>query len=211
MKIGEIKVQVISLMYPDEAPMLDETDEESFNVALYEIECNPNFQGILEGCTGAVNRCLAYLEGRGFGEINCAHFQGKACPTDESGAIVLDLPPDASCVQSVILRSGKTVIYPEYRVEGKRVVTERYLGIYTVTYKPKMQKISTVTANSYDIYLPLGMDRQIPYYVLADLTAQENPQLSKWARDTFDESLEWAEKTSLPPCQACVLSVYEGE
>lgn len=209
MKIGAIKAEVISLMYPDEVLLIDETDEQSLNTSLYELGCNPNLQGILEGCVGSINRCLAYVESRGVGEINCFHLQGKSCVRDAVGNAVIELPKDVSSIESVILRKGREVIYPSYqRVEGKLLV-DFHSGIYTVTYKPKLQKISRITDNSHDIYLPCGLDLQIPYYVVADLTSQERPELSKWARDIFEDALAFAEKASAPPCQACVLSVYE--
>ena len=126
MKIGAIKAEVISIMYPDEVLLIDETDEESLNASLYELGCNPNLQGILEGCVGSINRCLAYLEGRGIGEINCIHLQGKGCRRDESGNAVIDFPSDVSVVESVILRRGREVIYPSYKKVAERLLVDFY-------------------------------------------------------------------------------------
>ncbi len=208
MKLGAIKAAVVSLMYPDEILMLDETDDESFNSSLYELSCNPNLQGVLDACASSVNRCLAYLEGRSIGEFGCVHFQGSACSKDAGGRTVITLPSDASLVHSVILRRGAQVIYPSYTIARGCVLADTHTGIYTVVYLQKQKKITAITDNCHEVYLPCGLDEQIPYYVAADLTAQENPTFSKWARDTFEDAVSQAERSLAPPCQSCVLSVY---
>ena len=208
MKLGAIKVAVARLMYPDEVLLLDESDEESLNASLYELSCNPNLQGILDACAASVNRCLAYLEGRGVGENACVHFQGSACPKNEAGEAILSLPSDVSLVQSVILRRGAEVIYPEYRVCGGKVIAKPYTGVYTVVYLPKHGRVTSLSDNCLEVYLPFGLDEQIPYYVVSDLTAQENPTLSRWSREAFDGAVSYAEKNGTPPCQGCVFSVY---
>ena len=209
MKIGEMKAQAITLMFPSFSVKLDESSDEDIIRAIYEMKSNPNFEGILEGSIGAINRAFSYIESRGYSTLRCVDIPSSKCEK-RNGKIALPLCQDSFKVERVLFHTEERTFELDFNIENESILTKSKNGVYTVVYRMKIPRITRVTSDAYKPELPQGMAEYIPYYIVSDLAREENEELAKYALDHFEKGVKCIGEISAP-CNQCFDIVYKWE
>lgn len=208
MRLGEIKVQALSLMYPDTPIRYSDGSDEEINDALYELKSNPNFEGVLESCVGSINRAFAQIESLGLSTKRCVDFGISCLERAQDGRVIISPPTDLYSVDRVLCHKGElTYACGHETVNGAVYADYMPKGVYTLVYRTKIPRIKRTTADSYQVELPLGICDGIPYFVASELLAGEDSDRAKEARQTFEGALERAGKRDVS-CNECFQIIY---
>ncbi len=210
MKIGEIKAQAIMLMYPDISISLDEEDAEDVERAIYELKLDPNFEGVLRSCVGSINRALSYIEGQGCGETKCVDISSVDCRRTRDARVVLKIPDDAFRVERVLCYSSGRTYELSFDIQGKDIIACYEIGTYTIIYKAKTPRITSTSADSYELSISDSLAEMIPYFVAGELFKQENIEASKGYLEYFESAVKRLGEMSAP-CHQCFETVYSME
>ncbi len=209
MKIGEMKAQAITLMFPSCSVKLDESSDEDVIRAIYEMKSNPNFEAILEGSVGAINRAFSYIESRGLSLVKCVDVPSSSCEK-RNGKILLPAEKDLLSVEKVLLHAWDKTYALGFEVENGMILAEHRQGVYTVVYKTKIPRITRTTSDAYEPQLPYGMAECIPYFIVSDLAREENEEMAKYALEHFEKTVKSIGEREAP-CHECFQIVYRWE
>ncbi|MBQ8146117.1 MAG: hypothetical protein IJ039_04985 [Clostridia bacterium] len=209
MKIGEMKAQAITLMFPQASVKLDESSDEDVIRAIYEMKSNPNFESILEGSVGAINRAFSYIESRGLSTLKCVDIPSSTCEK-RNGKIVLPSNDELLTVERVLLHSCDKAYAIGFETENGSILTEYRAGIYTVVYRTKIPRITRTTSDAYEPILPHGMAECIPYFIVSDLAREENEEMAKYALEHFEKTVQSIGEREAP-CHECFQIVYKWD
>ena len=209
MKLGEIKAQAITIMFPQATIKLDTPSDEGIIRAIYEMKSNPNFESILEGSIGAINRAFSYIELNDLSETKCVDVPSSLCKR-QNDKILLPKENDLLRVERVLFHTYDKAIQQEFDIGNEGILTKYRQGVYTVIYKRKIPRITSVTSDAYEPELPYGMAEYIPYFIASDLARDENEALAKYALDHFENGIK-ALKGKEAPCSQCFEIVYRWD
>ena len=210
MNIGEIKIQALSLMYPDESIKYDDTTEKGVENAIYELKQNHNFSGLLEASVGAINRAFSQIERKGLSIIKCTDKAYSLCQRSKDGRIVIETDKDFLRPDKLLCHKGDKTYACGFEVIGNKIYTDFVGSVYTLVYYTKIPRITRVTKDSEEIDLPLTVCEAIPYLVMAELIEGEDRQRARDARDEFNKILDECDK-STAPCHQCFQIIYSME
>ena len=189
MKLGEIKSQALYLSFPNPELILDTSDMEAMSAKLGELKADPSYADFLMASAGAINRALSALEIRGLTPLG---LRALSAIRDEAGGYtVLDASvlEDMFSVEGVFLVKGG-VYSPvpfEHLGENRLCLPFSESGkAYLVKYRKSLDRISSVTSESYELPLPEALASLIPYFVKGDLLSAEEPEASRVAMAYFD-------------------------
>lgn len=210
MKVGEIKAQAIMLMYPSVFVKYDETDDADIERAIYELKLDPNFEGLINSFTGSINRALAYIESQGYGERKCVHIKKSECERTADGLVILKTEKDFYKAESVLCRQGDKAAALDFEVISKGVITKDMGTEYTLIYRARMPRLSTISCDSAVLEVPLGMAEHIPYFLASELLANENEELSREYRGYFEREIKHLGELGAE-CHSCVMALYSME
>ena len=211
MRIGEMKAQALMLMYPDAPVRFDSTDDFSVENALYELKCNPNYEGLLESAVGSINRAFSVIEARGLSLTKCHDISSSICDKRGDGRIVIKTMDDFLSVETLLCHAGGKTFSCPYQLVGDTLITDYHRGVFTLIYKTAIPRISSVTKDSYKPMLQRGVGELIPYFIKADLFSQENEEEARLCRDLFDKGLEAVALHSKIQCHQCFQTIYSME
>ncbi len=181
MKLGDIKLQALSLIYPD---LSVEYDEGCLGDKVYELKSSPNCASYLIGSVGAINRAFALIEGRllsGTGAVTL-NLTGENV---KSGVIFIDSYDDILKINQVKI-NGSPVAYQA--MERKIKVDSASLGKCEITYFKKIKRINHLSGSDYEISLN-GIEEFLPYYIKWELLCSENQEEALNARSVFEKAL----------------------
>ncbi len=192
MKLGEIKLEALMMIYPGEVFNVDIDNLESAMVAL---KGDPNFADYLANMPGIINRCFGVLE------------QREVLPTKQAELSLAqgeNLGPylryrinerieDLRAIEKVIYADGESYEdMCDYRRESQYsiLVPFKKQGRYIFVYTPKIPRISVLTSESTEILEGReDIASLIPYFVKAELLVTEHPDDSQMARSLFESAL----------------------
>ncbi len=208
MKLGEIKMQALSLMYPDEVIRYDESDDGEICDAVYRLKNNPNFEGVLESCVGAINRAFAHIESLGLSTKKCVDLALSTLERSGDGRVKIPTERDLYSVERVLChKNGKSYACGFELIDGVIYADYMSKGVYTVVYKTKIARVKRTTSDTYQVELPFGICDAIPYFVMAELFSGESEERAQEARRIFDLALERAGK-HIGGCHECFQIIY---
>ena len=208
MKIGEIKAQALRLMYPDAPIRFDSEDGASVERAIYELKCNPSFEGLLEGTVGSINRALAIIEAKELSPAMCNDVSSSICDRLGDGRLLIRTSDDFLSAEALLFhKNGKTAVCSFQLLDGG-VATEYKRGIFTLIYKTKLPRISSVTSDGFELILPRGVCELIPYFIKSELFSGENQSEARHCRELFEIGLERIYSRTRIPCFDCFETVY---
>lgn len=182
MKLGEIKLQALSLIYPD---LAIEYDEESLSDKVYELKSSPSFAPYLIASVGAVNRAFAQIEGRLLSGTDTVTFD-LTKDNLKNNRISIEGYNDILRITEVKI-NGNSV--PFEVVKGKIKVDFSAYGVCELTYFKKIKRISHLTGSDYEIDLN-GLEAMLPYYIKWELLCSDNRDEAENARAIFENSLD---------------------
>ena len=210
MNLGEIKIQALSLIYPDESVKYDDTTEQGVENAVYELKQNHNFSGLLEASVGAINRAFSQIEAKELSVIKCVDKAYSLCQRARDGRVVIEADNDFLKIDKLLChKAGKTYACG-FEVFGSKIYTSFVGDVYTLVYYTKIPRVTRTTKDSLKIDLPWGVHEAIPYFVMAELIGSEDIQRSQAGKEEFYKILEACEK-SKAPCHQCFQIIYSME
>ena len=190
MKLGNIKLQSLSLISPD---LSVECDDDKLSDALYAIRLNPSCAQYLIASVGSINRAFAQIEGKllsGMGvillELSSENFQNSVISLDNFNDILKI---------SQVKINGVSV---EFEAMDTGKIKVDYHGSYgrcEITYFKKIKRINLLTGADYEIYLG-GIEEFIPYYVKYELLLSECAEEAEKAVEIFEDALKSYESVS---------------
>ena len=192
MKLGEIKLEALMMIYPGEA--LNVT-EDNLEEALGVLKSDPNFSDYLAAMPGAINRCFGVLENKGVlptKQVEIA--EGR----EERELVRYDLKAvisDYGILERVAFEGANKTGYTsecDYMRESADVILLPYYGEgkYILIYTPRLPRVGLISLESTEVLE--GRDdiaSLIPYYIKSELLYTEHPEDSKLARQLFEEGL----------------------
>ena len=220
MKLGDIKIEALKLMFVDFV-----TDYAAEDIT--SLSTDESCRDYLANMPGAINRCFADLERRGvipaksveLGELGRARKYGNVRYK------LKDIIPDFGRIERVSRESedGEYCAACSYRLEGGVLVlrapdirtytedgVEKYeeRETYTLIYRPTLDRISRSTSDEVEIDLPDSIANLIPYYVKGDVYRMDEPdeagEARNWYEAAINELLYEAESS-----QECVETVFD--
>ena len=184
MKIGEIKLQAMSLIFPS-----TQLDYASDNVsdAIFRLKSNPNYSAHLSATTGAINRALSIIEARRLTELDEIELD-KASGEVNGDLLCFALKDEVFSICQVI--SGGIEIDFRHRFDKLYVRRGSVRGSLKVRYFTKIERLCGESDDNEELPLNESIAEQIPYFVKADLLLCESPEESRESREIFFKALD---------------------
>lgn len=190
MKLGDIKIEALKLMFVN---MGDDIDIESLETyAQDEI-----YKSYLVNMPGAINRCFASIE-----EKRVLPSKSRTLQRSEAlasgGFVRFDIASLISDFFDIdrIVRETSDGDYEgdcDYTTEGDTLVLDRYEeedGVtYTVLYKPTIERITSSTDDNTEIAIPNNIAAYIPYFLKGDLYRDDEPNEASEARNWYEQAM----------------------
>ena len=210
MLLGEIKIQALSLMYPDASSKYDDFTPEGVENAVYELKGDHNFTGLLEAAVGAVNRAFSAIERRGLSGIKCVDKALSVCKRTKSGGVIISPDEDFLSLERLLCHKGEKTYACPCEAMGRELHTDLVGEVYTLVYRERIPRIKRITPDSYEVELQTELCEAIPYFVMGELIGREDTQRAKEAKDTFYKALDGCEARSAA-CHQCFQIIYSME
>lgn len=187
MKLGEIKIEALKLMFADY------TDDLSID-NLSSLKLDENFGRYVNSMPGAINRCYNRLEDSKvipLKNITLTKEQG----TIKNGRIrynLAELIQDFGTLDRVIAETETSYNGNcEYVMETNSIVVFPSIeDELTFIYSPKLTRITSYTEDETEIELPDKIASIIPYFIKGDLFREDEPAEAAEARNLFEASID---------------------
>ena len=188
MKLGEIKIEALKLMFANYNTDID-IDK---IIDLYDDE---NYGYYLVNMNGSINRCFSALEeklvlpsknfvlNKTLAEVSCGKMRFNL---DE-------ILTDYFAIDRVIYENE----YGEYNgninfeMEGNVLVLPE-IGAresYRLLYKPSLERVSADTEEDTELNIPNSIATHIPYFIKGDLYRDDEPNEASEARNWFEQAM----------------------
>ena len=187
MKVGDIKIEAIKLMFTNYAYDMSIDD-------LQRMISDENYGSYIVNMNGSIARAIDRIE--------------NACvvPVKRRTIKANEITPgavfdrfDTSKIPDLFQIDRLTAEYPdgdydgnaEYEEEGE-ILLIRHDGAvsHTLLYYPKIKTVDENVLDSDEFWIPDNIARIIPYFVKGDLYQEEEPKLAADARNIFEASLD---------------------
>ena len=189
MKLGEIKLEALRLMFMNYNDDLSIEDFESYLQ-------NENYASYLVNMNGSINRCFSSIEEKGVLPSK-SHTLTLSEGTVSGAFIRFDLSTilnDYSSIDRVIYENDNGEYNGEYdyKLEGDVLVLDRIDEdeTYTLLYKPSISRITNETSKTQEITIPDNIACLIPYFIKGDLYRDDEPNEASEARNWFEASMD---------------------
>lgn len=210
MNLGEIKIQSLSLMYPDIGVRFDDTKKSGVEKAIYELKSSSNFEGLLQTCIGAINRALSQIEARELSYVKCIDKAGSLCKKTAEGMVEIPMEMDFLTLEKILCHKDDKTYSCYGTVVGDKIYANRTGDAYTVVFRTKIPRVTRMTSDSYEMELPNEVCEAIPYFVASELMWREDRERAKESRKHFYEIIDSFEKIK-PLCHQCFQIEYSME
>lgn len=185
MKLGEIKIEALKLMFVNYNKDYSISD-------LSNLMADENCGSYLANMPGSINRCFAVIE------------EKRVLPTksykvediDTSGFFArfsLSSIPDFFDLVRISCESRRGYNGSvEYQREGDDILLFDYddEAIYRVMYKPSVARVASYTNEHTDVGIPDKIASFIPYYIKGDLFREDEPNEASEARNWFEQAMD---------------------
>lgn len=188
MILGEIKIEALRLMFMDSD---DEYSIDYLNRGIY--MNNEVYKPYLVKMIGSINRCFASIEDKGV-----LPTQAVTIPLANgfaNGQIDLSSIVDYYNIERVLGENKYQYDNDcEFDIVGNMLRIKDYdpKTVYTILYKPKIQRISASTNNDIDlkdIGVPDNIAAYIPYFIKGDLYREDEPAEANEARNWYEQAM----------------------
>ena len=186
MKIGEIKVEALKLMFA--------SYDHDFSVSdLSYMKGGEAYRDYLINMPGSINRAFGVLERRGVLPPKSHVITGDASTYDGVKVNMKEAVADFLDVDRVSFKSVYGEYYPSYPYsrEGDTIMlSQLHTGdTYTVFYRPKIERVSDATEDTDEVQLPDRIAELIPYFIKSELYREEDAEEATRARNLFDQGI----------------------
>ncbi len=180
MKLGEIKIEALKLMFA--------SYERDFSVSDLNADvASDTYRDYLINMPGAINRAFAIIENKGV--LPVKRYEIKDTKVTKVDMSVVE---DFFSVERVIFEGAHGEYVPQYPylLEGTVIRFPDTLADgekYTVLYRPSIKR---VTDNAEDVDVPDNIAVYIPYFIKGELYREEQPGEASEAHNLFMKALD---------------------
>ena len=187
MKLGEIKIEALKLMFAN-----TETDLYIENMEQYERD--EAYREYLVNMPGAINRCFANIEERRILPCKSFKIEGDAAGETRLRVDMSTKVGDFFDIARVVYENDAGVYDPNvsFYCEGDTLVLftigrgERYI----VMYYPSIPRITASSGDGDEISIPDSIAAHIPYFIKGDLFRVDEPNEAGEARNWFELAMD---------------------
>ena len=198
MKLGEIKIETLMLIFPSISIEVDTENDEALTDALFNLKEDPNMADYLVAMPGAINRCFSSLEQRGvlptrsFGLSMVPSISGSGKLGYKLSALGVDIAQvehislytkDAYIPRVDYIRESADIILLDKKTGG------HVEDVYTIVYTPKIKRISNITSATHNIDVPDEVACLIPYYVKSEIIRADDDGEADASRALFEQGI----------------------
>lgn len=188
MKLGEIKIQALKLMfvnYNDDISIED----------IYALSTDQNYGSYLVNMTGSINRCFSSIEEKRVLPVKSytLHYSDGEADNSFFRFNLNALIPDFFDIDRLIYQhEGIYCGDMDYQREADILVLKNPCaeGTYRLLYYPKIARIDSLADNQMELDIPNGIAEQIPYFIKGDLYRDDEPNEASEARNWFEAAMD---------------------
>ncbi len=186
MKLGDIKVEAIKLMFTNYA----------FDMGIDDLQLmisDENYGSYIVNMNGAIARALDRIE-------NACVLPAKRYLLSEEDfekskyfkRFDLNKIEDFFAIDRITAEyeNGCYDGNVEYELQGDTLLLHNSAADFTILYFPKIKTVSEKTSDNDEIWIPENIARLIPYFIKSELYQEEEPVLAADARNLFEASLD---------------------
>lgn len=186
MKVGDIKIEAIKLMFTNY----------SFDMAIEDLQrmiSDENYGSYIVNMNGAISRALDRIENA------CVVPTKSRLITDDELTVGTHFSRfDLSKVEDLFVIDRVSAEYANgeydgsasYELEGNELLLEKANADYRIIYYPKLKTMDDTVQDNDEMWLPDNIARLIPYFIKGDLYQEEEPNLAADARNIFEACLD---------------------
>lgn len=204
MKLGEIKVEALRLMFMGGALEIGEDQLEDF-------ADDQTYGYYLSRMPGAINRAFSIIERRHVLPEKAVRLtaEGNGSARFHLKDIAQDLYDVARVVCS---RDGTYEPSADYAIEGGDIIVHDFDkdAQYTLLYYPRIERVNTGTNNENELGLPDEIAEAIPYAIKGDLFRDDEAGEADAARAFFEAALHEIALSHERGSQGAVHTAYGG-
>lgn len=203
MKLGEIKIEALKLMFangPDLLTISNRDNQDSYtepgNAALDLIEAaaDPQYADYLNNINGSINRCFSILESRHVLPTKRYTLVNGSDELKRNMEFDLSEIPDLDDIQRVVIQRG--TIYDsnaDYKTEGNFLIIPLVMmgDSIRLIYYPRIERLSQTADDNQEIKIPDKIACLIPYYVKFDLFREDDEREANTALNQFENALAY--------------------
>lgn len=193
MKLGEIKIETLMLIFPSISIEVDTENDQELNEALFTLKEDSNFADYLVAMPGALNRCFSSLEQRGVLPTVGITIKKEQCKRI-GNMLKLDISsliPQIAQIEYIAIEKDCTYIprHDYIRESASTILFTDISNEYTLVYTPKIKRISNITPASYALELPDEIACLIPYFLKSELIRSDDADEANTARALFEQGI----------------------
>ena len=186
MKLGEIKIEALKLMFINYNNDLAIDD-------LATLGLDENYASYLVNMPGAINRCFASIEEKGVLPVKT--FTLTASNGVASGSFTrfdLSLISDFLDIERLVCEGSEYIGDYEYQREGDTIVIKDFdeEEVYRVLYHPAIPRVTALTENDIEVSIPNNIASHIPYFIKGDLYRDDEPNEASEARNWYEAAMD---------------------
>ena len=208
MKLGEIKIEALKLMYTNGTHDISVED-------ISELKQNEDYSDYLINMTGSLNRCFSDLENK-----RVLPLKRYTLPetSEKCGFLRYELDkliPDLSDIERVVYSNAYGEYEPkaDYHTEGGVLVLR---GIdfddemYSVLYRPRLARVTSFSDDEAELDIPENIAVFIPYFIKGDLYVGDEPSEAEDAGLKYESAMA-ALRETYSHHTGSVISTYDME
>ena len=186
MKVGDIKVEAIKLMFTNYG----------FDFSISDLQtmlADENYGSYIVNMNGAIARALDRIE-----NACVVPLKRKEISLDDCVITRSFIRFDTSKIEDFFILDRVTAEYDsgeyagnvEFEIEGDILLLPNHNANYTLLYYPTIKTMDDSVLDTDDIWIPDKIARLIPYFIKGDLYQEEEPDLAADAGNIFEASLD---------------------
>ncbi|MBQ7846915.1 MAG: hypothetical protein IJ344_01390 [Clostridia bacterium] len=198
MKLGEIKIEALKLMFAGYGDELTVDNLEDYLT-------DENYKNYLVNMPGAINRCFSVLEHKKVIPVRSAPLSMEQAE-EVHGRLRFDLKEqikDFHALERVVIDGNYGYESAQaYSMEaGVLVLSAEEIeddAVIRVLYRPKLARLTFASGDHADIDLPDDIACHIPCFIKGDLYRDDEPDEAGEARNFFEAAMEEIKRNEMP-------------
>ena len=190
MKLGELKIETLMLIFPSISIDVDTESEEELQQAINNLKADSNYCDYLSAMTGAINRCFTNLESKGVLPLRYTTFSSADFAL-EADRLSLDISEIKGKIERVDFRNlWERKENCDFTLEGNSLIVEDLgEGVYTVVYEAEIPRIKNITGANYIIDLPDKITSLMPYFIKSEVIRTDDSDEASSARSLYEAGI----------------------
>lgn len=191
MKLGELKIETLMLIFPSISIEVDTESSEALNEALSNLKADPNYCDYLSAMTGAINRCFTNLESKGVLPTESIELaRNRFTERGDKLSIKLNDVTEGHLEHISYYDKNGYKSRCDYIREGSTILCDdEGNGVYVFVVTPAIPRIKNITGASYVINLPDRITSLMPYFVKSEVIRADDESGANNARALYEQGI----------------------